>query len=87
MYKQDLALNNHQWLICHKIRLNHAKEYNLLYYSPKFILIPSTTRLKTENKFNFLTFLNYRFLNAPKLLYPLIESFNKLDGFCLRSRQ
>ena len=25
MYKEDLALNNQQWLICHKTQLNHAK--------------------------------------------------------------
>ena len=23
MYKEDLALNNLQWLICHKTQLNH----------------------------------------------------------------
>ena len=25
MYKQDLALNNVQWLICHKTQPNHTK--------------------------------------------------------------
>ena len=25
MYKEDLALNNLQWLICHKTKLNQAK--------------------------------------------------------------
>ena len=25
MYKEDLALNNLQWLICHKTKPNHTK--------------------------------------------------------------
>ena len=29
MYKVDLALNNHQWLICHKTKPNYI---NLIYY-------------------------------------------------------
>ena len=27
MYKQDLALNNKQWSICHKTKLNQNKPY------------------------------------------------------------
>ena len=27
MYKEDLALNNLQWLICHKTKQNHLKDY------------------------------------------------------------
>ena len=27
MYKKDLALNNQQWLICHKIKPNQTKLY------------------------------------------------------------
>ena len=26
MYKEDLALNNQQWLICHKIKVNHLAD-------------------------------------------------------------
>ena len=29
MYKQDLALTNLQWLICHKIKLNKTKNVNI----------------------------------------------------------
>ena len=29
MYKEDLALNNLQWLICHKTKPNHAKPTDL----------------------------------------------------------
>ena len=27
MYKEDLALNNLQWLICHKTKANQTKSY------------------------------------------------------------
>ena len=27
MYKQDLALSNPQWLICHKTKPNQTQEY------------------------------------------------------------
>ena len=27
MYKEDLALNNQQWLICYKTKLNQTKSY------------------------------------------------------------
>ena len=27
MYKEDLALNNLQWLICHKTKPNQTKSY------------------------------------------------------------
>ena len=30
MHKEDLALNNQQWLICHKIKPNQTKPYNIL---------------------------------------------------------
>ena len=30
MYKEDLALNNLQWLICHKTQPNQTKLYHLV---------------------------------------------------------
>ena len=31
MYKPDVALNNLQWLICHKTKLNQSVDYNVLW--------------------------------------------------------
>ena len=36
MYKKDLALNNLQWLICYKIKLNHI--YLLYMYKDDWAL-------------------------------------------------
>ena len=38
MYKEDLALNNLQWLICHKTKPNKTNDY---YY---YLLIESFSR-------------------------------------------
>ena len=34
MYKSDLALNNQQWLICHKTKPNQTYNLWLLYHKP-----------------------------------------------------
>ena len=35
MYKEDLALNNLQWLICHKTRANHQTSVKIIKKSEK----------------------------------------------------
>ena len=32
MYKEDLALNNLQWLVCHKTKPNQTKPNQITYY-------------------------------------------------------
>ena len=32
IYKDDLALNNQKWLICHKTQPNQTKQEHLLFY-------------------------------------------------------
>ena len=36
MYKEDLALNNLQWLICHKTKPNHI--YSIYMYKEDLVL-------------------------------------------------
>ena len=38
MYKQDLALNNLQWLICHKTKPKKHKEFMSLHFDFLYIL-------------------------------------------------
>ena len=54
MYKQDLALNNLQWLICHKTKRNHIKSYifyiymykeNLALNNLQYAIKPNQTKL------------------------------------------
>ena len=35
MYKEDLALNNQQWLICHKNKPNPNSNVNFMYQNKK----------------------------------------------------
>ena len=39
MYKEDLALNNLQWLICHKTKPNQTKSYILIYMYKKDVVL------------------------------------------------
>ena len=43
MYKEDLSLNNQQWLICHKIKPNLGKRTT--HYPPSFRLNSNTVVL------------------------------------------
>ena len=40
IYKQDLALNNLQWLICHKTKPNQIKSLTMMSLSRKFVTMP-----------------------------------------------
>ena len=45
MYKKDLALNNLQWLICHKTQYNQTKS---LYHTKYYCLYSSQSKVNTH---------------------------------------
>ena len=50
MYKEDLALNNPQWLICHKTKPNQTKSYifNIYIYNLALNKLQWMIYLKTQ---------------------------------------
>ena len=67
MYKEDLALNNLRWLICHKTKLNQSMisvcmSLSLSLYIYIYIYIPLCTNDAAQGKFfgvNYIYIDNY----------------------------
>ena len=72
MYKIDLALNNLQWLICHKTKPNHSRILqNIL-----LIFFGCLDNLNSASDFQFLQFLKtFRTIPIPPITQGITVSF------------
>ena len=76
MDKQDLALNNLQWLICHKTKLNQIKSNSFLFY---FVHLEVFALFKTLSKY-LLTFRFTENRNKTNKSWS-----NRIQIFCTRT--
>ena len=64
MYEEDLALNNLQWLICHKTKPNHI--YSIYMYEEDLALNNLQRLICHKTKSNHI-YLMYTYLPTPPL--------------------
>ena len=58
MYKQDLALDNQQWLICHKTKPTQTKPWNYKYKFLVLIIVTGTYNCLLRIIISYLTTYN-----------------------------